>query len=79
MQRWDKMLNTEEKIIQEKLENLYQDMLQDIITFMDQKKLTINDISEHLSIKVEELKEYFSLEKKNFSIYYEILKFVKEW
>ena len=73
------MLNTEEKIMQEKLGKLYQDMLGDIITFMDQKKLTINDISKNLSMEIDELKAYFSLEKMNFSIYYEILKNVKEW
>ncbi len=73
------MISAEEKIMQEKLENLYQDMLGEIITYMDQKKLTLKDITEHLPDKIDGLASYFSLEKRSFSVYYEILKIVKEW
>ena len=73
------MMSTEEKIMQEKLENLYQDMLGEIITYMDQKKLTLKDIAEHLPDKIDGLASYFSLEQKSFSVYHELLKIVKEW
>lgn len=73
------MTDTEQKIMLERLNNLYEDMLKEIVILMDQKKLTIIDVAERLSIKIDGLESYFSLEKKNFSVYHEMLKIVKEW
>jgi len=73
------MVDTEEKLMEEKLDGLYQEMLKDIVTFMDEKKITLKDLCEKTLISEEELESYFSLEKKNFSIYHELLRVVKEW
>lgn len=72
------MQNTEE-IMEEKLEELYEAMLKDIVILMDEKKLTLSDISDKISVGESELESYFSLEKKNFSMYDQILKIVGEW
>ena len=79
MQRWDSVPNTEEKLMEEKLENLYQEMLKEIVFYMDEKKLTIHDLITKTSLDQNEVEKYFTLEKKNFSFYDEILRIIKEW
>lgn len=73
------MLNSEIRLMEDKLENLYQSMLTNIIFYMDEKKITLKDLQGKLNIPIEKLEQYFSIEKGNFSIYDELLRIVKEW
>ncbi len=73
------MYDTSIKIVETNLEKLYNSMLNTIITYMDEKKITIKDLSETLSIGEEELKSYFMLESMDFAMYLYLLDTVKEW
>lgn len=73
------MYDTSIKIVETNLEKLYNSMLNTIITYMDEKKITIKDLSETLSIGEEELKSYFMLESMDFAMYLYLLDTVKGW
>ena len=73
------MYDTSIKIVETNLEKLYNSMLNTIITYMDEKKITIKDLSETLSIGEEKLKSYFMLESMDFAMYLYLLDTVKEW